>query len=37
VVHRPIELIDDAAVLPESPGLGVSVDAAKVDRYRHAF
>jgi muconate cycloisomerase len=37
VVRRPIELIDDAAVLPDSPGLGVGVDAAKVERYRHMF
>jgi muconate cycloisomerase len=37
VVHRSIDVVHGAAALPESPGLGVSIDEEKVARYRHHF
>ena len=37
VVHRSIDVVDGAVALPQSPGLGVSIDEGKVARYRHQF
>ena len=37
MVYRSIGLVNGVVVLPQSPGLGVSIDEGKVARYRHQF
>jgi len=37
VVYRSIGVVNGAVALPQSPGLGVTIDEGKVARYRHQF
>ena len=37
MVYRSIGVVNGAVALPQSPGLGVTIDEGKVARYRHQF